>query len=162
MTSFCKRPRPLFGTDGLIISHRFQPLVSDHCTWRVVSTPCSLQYFTAIIKATSPQLVRSQDLDQLSWLRKSKNDQQRLVYWLSYTVIRMICLTTGRVRFYNQRWSYANSLLVGGKSLKSFKERNFVRQKFLTIALSMKHIKQELQSPPSEHFPVSEHRVFAF
>ena len=56
-----------------------------------------------IIKATSLQLVRSQDLDHLSQLRRSENDQKSLVYRLSYTVIGMICLTTNQVWFYNQR-----------------------------------------------------------
>ena len=36
-------------------------------------------------------------------LRRSENNQQRLVYWYSYAVIRMICLTTGRAWFNNQR-----------------------------------------------------------
>ena len=62
----------------------------------------------------------------------------------------MICLTTGRARFYNQRWSYANSLQVGGKSLKSFKEWNFSGKIFLSIALSLKDI--ELKRP-TESFP---------
>ena len=63
----------------------------------------SLHPIRVIIKATRPQLPLSQDLDQLSRLRRSENDQLRLVYWLSYAVIRMICLTTGRAQFYNQR-----------------------------------------------------------
>ena len=56
-----------------------------------------------IIKATSPQLVCSQELDQLSQLRRGENDQKRLVYRLSYAVMRMIFLTTGKAWFYNQR-----------------------------------------------------------
>ena len=32
----------------------------------------------------------------ISELSRSENDQKRLVYWLSYAVIRMICLTTGQ------------------------------------------------------------------
>ena len=31
--------------------------------------------FSVILKATSPQLLHSQDLDQLSLLRRSENDQ---------------------------------------------------------------------------------------
>ena len=87
----------------------------------------SLHHIRARIKATNPQLLCLQDLDQLSRLRRSKNDQWCLVYRLSYPVIRMVCLTTGRVWFYNQRWSHANSLQVGSKSLKSFEEWNFLR-----------------------------------
>ena len=52
----------------------------------------------------------------------------------------MIFLTTGRARFYNKRWSYANSLQDGSKSLKSLEEWNFLGQKFLTIAVSLKDI----------------------
>ena len=54
-----------------------------------------------LTKSTSPQLLRSQDLDhELSRLRRSGNDQGSIkVYWLRYAVIRMICLTTGRARF---------------------------------------------------------------
>ena len=69
-----------------------------------------LHHIRATIKATSPEFLRSQDLDQLSRLRRSENDQEGLIYWLSYTVIRMISLTTGRVWFYNQSCSYANYL----------------------------------------------------
>ena len=64
----------------------------------------------------------------------------------------MICLTTGEAWFYNQRWSCANSLQVGGKSLKSFEEWNFLGEKFLTIALSLKDMKLKLKSP-MESFP---------
>ena len=35
----------------------------------------SLQPIRVIIMATSPQILCSQDLDQLSWLRRSENDQ---------------------------------------------------------------------------------------
>ena len=63
----------------------------------------SLHPIGVIIKATSPQTLCSQDLDQLSRLRRSENDQQRLVYWLSYAVIRVIWFTTGRAWFYYQR-----------------------------------------------------------
>ena len=35
----------------------------------------SLHLIRVIIKATSPQLLRSQSLDQLSRLRRSENDQ---------------------------------------------------------------------------------------
>ena len=55
---------------------------------------------------------------------------------------------TGRARFYNQKRSYANSHQVAGKSLESFfglhKEWNFLGQKFLTIAVSLKDIEQGL------------------
>ena len=64
----------------------------------------------------------------------------------------MTFLTTGRARFYNQRWSYNNSLLVGGKSLKSFKEWNFLGQKFLTTVLSLKDI--ELKNPVKAFLPL--------
>ena len=47
----------------------------------------SLHPIRVTIKATSPQILRSQDLDQLSRLRRSENDQYHLVYWLSYTVL---------------------------------------------------------------------------
>ena len=47
----------------------------------------SLHPITVTIKATSPQILHSQDLDQLSRLRRSENDQYRLVYWLSYAVL---------------------------------------------------------------------------
>ena len=56
----------------------------------------SLYLITVRIKATSPQLVRSQDLDQLSQLRRLENDQKRLVYRLRYAAIGMICFTTGQ------------------------------------------------------------------
>ena len=36
-----------------------------------------------------------------SWVRRSGRDQQNKVFWLSYAVIGMICLTTGRARFYS-------------------------------------------------------------
>ena len=52
----------------------------------------------------------------------------------------MIFLTTGRARFYNKRWSYANFLQDGSKSLKSLEEWNFLGQKLLTIAVSLKDI----------------------
>ena len=64
----------------------------------------------------------------------------------------MICLTIGQAWFYNQRWSCANSLQVGGKFLKSFEEWNFLGEKFLTIELSLKDIKLKLKSP-MESFP---------
>ena len=64
----------------------------------------------------------------------------------------MICLTTGQAWFYNQRWSCANSLQVGGKSLKSFEEWNILGEEFLTIALSLKDMKLKLKSP-MESFP---------
>ena len=35
----------------------------------------SLHPIRVIIKATSPQILCSQDLDQLSWLRRSENDK---------------------------------------------------------------------------------------
>ena len=35
----------------------------------------SLHSIRVIIKATSPQILCSQDLDQLSWLRRSENHQ---------------------------------------------------------------------------------------
>ena len=63
-----------------------------------------------------------------------------------------MCLTTGQAWFYNQRWSRANSLQVGGKSLKSFEEWNFLGEKFLTIELSLKDMKLKLKSP-MESFP---------
>ena len=63
----------------------------------------SLHPIRVIIKATSPQTSCSQDLDQPSWLKRSENDQQRLVYWLSYAVIRVTWFTTGRAWFYYQR-----------------------------------------------------------
>ena len=47
----------------------------------------SLHLIRVIIKATSPQLVCSQELDQLSQLRRGENDQKRLVYRLSYAAI---------------------------------------------------------------------------
>ena len=47
----------------------------------------SLHPIRVTIKATSPQILRSQDLDQLSRLKRSENDQYRLVYWLSYAVL---------------------------------------------------------------------------
>ena len=59
-------------------------------------------FLKIILKATSPQLLRAQVLDQL-WRLRSENDQQYKVYWLSYAVMRIICLTTDRARFYNQR-----------------------------------------------------------
>ena len=52
----------------------------------------SLHLIRVIIKATSAQLLRPQDLDQLLRLRRSENYQYRSVYWLSYAVIRMILL----------------------------------------------------------------------
>ena len=55
-----------------------------------------------ILKATSPQLLPTQVLDHL-WRLRSENDQQYKVYWLSYAVMKIICLTTARARFYNQR-----------------------------------------------------------
>ena len=51
----------------------------------------SLHLIRVIIKATSPQLVPARDLGQLSQLRRSENDQKRLVYRLRYAVIGMIC-----------------------------------------------------------------------
>ena len=57
----------------------------------------SLHLIRVIIKATSPLLVPSQDLDQLSQLR-SENDQKHLVYRLRYAVIGMICLIDYRSR----------------------------------------------------------------
>ena len=53
----------------------------------------SLHLIRVIIKAKSSQRLCSQDFDQ----RRSENDQECLVYWLSYAVIRMICSTTSRV-----------------------------------------------------------------
>ena len=44
----------------------------------------------------SPQLLSLQELDQLLRLSRSENDQKRLVYWLGYAVIRMICLSTSQ------------------------------------------------------------------
>ena len=35
----------------------------------------SLHPIRIIIKATSPEILCSKDLDQLSWLRRSENDQ---------------------------------------------------------------------------------------
>ena len=68
------------------------------------STKIASPYLIRIlIKATSPQLVCSQELDQLSQLRRGENDQKRLVYRVSYAVMRMIFLTTGKAWFYNQR-----------------------------------------------------------
>ena len=46
----------------------------------------SLDPIRVIIKATSPQILSSQDLDQL-WRLRSENDEYRLVYWLSYAVL---------------------------------------------------------------------------
>ena len=46
----------------------------------------SLHPIRVIIKATSPQILCSQDLDQL-WRLRSENDEYRLVYWLSYAVL---------------------------------------------------------------------------
>ena len=64
---------------------------------------CRPRVFSKIIlKATSPQLLRTQVLDLL-WHLRSENDQQYKVYWLRYAVMRIICLTTDRARFYNQR-----------------------------------------------------------
>ena len=57
-------------------------------------------------------------------------------------------LDLGWAWFHNRRWSYANSLQVGGKSLKSFEEWNFSGQKSLTIALSLKD-KVLMESFPS-------------
>ena len=37
---------------------------------------------------------------------------------LCHVIISMICLTTGRGRFYNQKWSYANSHPFSGKSFR--------------------------------------------
>ena len=51
----------------------------------------SLHLIRVIIKATGPQLVPARDLGQLSQLRRSENDQKRLVYRLRYAVIGMIC-----------------------------------------------------------------------
>ena len=68
--------------------------------WRNTS-PTRLAYcynFEVLTKSTSPQLLRSQDYDQLSLLRRSGNDQHYKSYWLSNAVIRMIGLT-GRARF---------------------------------------------------------------
>ena len=65
--------------------------------------PQQLHWFV-IIKARSPQLLLLQDLmDQLSRLRGNENDQEHLVYCLSYAVVRMICLTTGQAQFRNRR-----------------------------------------------------------
>ena len=77
----------------------------------------------------SPQILCLQDLDQLSWLRRSENDQQHLVYLLNHAVIRMICLTTGQA--WNQRWSYTNSLA----SCRQIFEKLW-RVKFLRIEIS--------------------------
>ena len=63
----------------------------------------------------------------------------------------------------NQNWWYSSQevehgsiikddLQVGGKSLKSFKDWNFLGQKFFTIALSLKDIELGLKSP-MESFP---------
>ena len=60
----------------------------------------------------------------------------------------MIRLTSGQAEFYNHRWSFTNSLQVGGKSLKSFEEWNFQRW----IVLSLKDIKLDLKTP-MESFP---------
>ena len=60
----------------------------------------------------------------------------------------MIRLTSGQAQFYNHRWSFTNSLQVGGKSLKSFEEWNFQRW----IVLSLKDIKLDLKTP-MESFP---------
>ena len=67
----------------------------------------------------SPKLLCSQELNQLSQLRRSENDQWYLFCWLcmGYAATR---ITTGRALLYNQKWSYANSHQVGSKSLKSF------------------------------------------
>ena len=84
----------------------------------------SLHLITVIIKATSPQLVRSQDLDQLSQLRRRENDQKRLVYRLRYAAIGMICFTTGsswrpiveklrRVKFLRMEISYDCVVIEG-------------------------------------------------
>ena len=70
-----------------------------------------------------------------------------IVYWLSYAVMRMICLTAGQTWFYDQRRSYANSLQVCRQSLKSFEELNLLGWKFLTITLTSKDIEQGLKSP---------------
>ena len=90
----------------------------------------SLHPIRVVIKATSSELLRLQDLDQLSWLRRS--DQ-----YINFSLSAQLCCNqndmldlTGRACFYNQRWSYATSLqviLVGGKSLKSFEEWNFLQ-----------------------------------
>ena len=51
----------------------------------------------------------------------------------------IIYLTTGRARFYNQKWSYANSHQLGGKSLGSF----FDLHKGWNFLLSLKRISNE-------------------
>ena len=51
----------------------------------------------------------------------------------------MIYLTTGRARFYNQKWSYSNSHQLGGKSLGSF----FDLHKGWNFLLSLKRISND-------------------
>ena len=52
------------------------------------------------------------------------------IYWLSYDVVRMICLTTGRAQFYIQRKSYANSFKLAANLWKLW------RVNFLSIEIS--------------------------
>ena len=106
-------------TKGLCCFVSCQSRVQD-AIWmsRVVIFKTHQLHWFVVIKAMSPQLLCLQDfIDQLSRLSGNENDQWRLVYWLSYAVIRMMCL-----QFYNLRWSNANSLQVGGKSLENLEE----------------------------------------
>ena len=59
----------------------------------------------------------------------------------------MICLTTGRAWFYNQRSSYANSLQVGGKIFEKLQTVKFLMIEIFTIALSLKDVELGLTSP---------------
>ena len=70
-----------------------------------------------------------------------------LAQLLSYAVIRIICLTTGWARFYKHRWSFTNSLQVGGKSLKS------LEVKFLTMDCVVIEGYQTRKKTPMESFP---------
>ena len=114
----------------------------------------SLHPIRVIIKATSRQILCLQDLDQLLRLRRSEKWSVTFSLLAQLRcIIRVICFThSGRAWFYYQRWSYENSLLVDGKSLKSLEEWNFLGQKFLTTELSLKDIELGLKSP-MESFP---------
>ena len=91
--------------------------------WRNTS-PTRLAYcynFEVLTKSTSPQLLRSQDFDQLSRLRRSGNDQH-----YKSLLAHLRCNQDDRLD-----WSSAVlvkgdrmqiPLKIGGKSLKSFEE----------------------------------------
>ena len=91
----------------------------------VICKTQQLHWFVTIkATSTSPQLLHLQDFLKTFTVRESARKWSVTFSLMAQlrSVIRMICL-----HFYNPRWSYPNSLQVGGKSLKSFEECNFLR-----------------------------------